>query len=140
MASTLVIGQVKEPLQWEHWGEAVAMLDPALALSDETWPSVIRELADGSMQLVGVMTKGGDRLLAAAILRTIISRSGHVLEIFICGGKDFQSWATELAEAITEGARKLGCVAVRTWGRPGWRAVFAPLGWKADIVCFEKAL
>ncbi len=137
MERPLVIGLVKNPLQWEHWSEAEAMLDPALALSDETWIDVKRALDADTMQLVAVVREGGDPT-AVAIVRTIKTKVGDMIEIFVCGGRHFHEWAIDLANAIEDGARRTGCVGVRTWGRPGWKTIFKPLGWKADVVCFEK--
>jgi len=134
----LMIGQVANPLEWEHWPECEAFLTPALDLSDESWVSVKKEIAAGDQKVVGVMD--GQTLIAAATLRTIVGKAGNILEIFLVGGKDVARWCSPLAQAIEGAGRHAGCVAVRAWGRPGWKSQLWPIGWKTDVWCFEKAL
>lgn len=135
---SLLIGMIRDPLQWERWTEARAMLHPALMLSDEDWPAVERDLISNAHQLWVVM-EGGD-LLAAAVTRVAISRGGEVAEVYLVGGSDFTRWLAELNATIEASARAIGCTAMRSYGREGWKKPLAALGWKVRTVAYEKAL
>lgn len=134
----LLIGMIHAPLTWEHWPAAKAMLDPALMLGDEDWPAVEASLQANNHQLWAIM-EGGD-LLAAAITRVALARNGEVAEIFLIGGTDFPRWLSELDATIEASARQIGCVAMRAYGREGWRKPIAALGWRVSSVSYEKTL
>lgn len=134
----LLIGMIRAPLTWEHWPAAKALLHPALELSDEDWPAVERDLTNNDNQLWAVM-EGGD-LLAAAVTRVALARNGEVAEVYLIGGADFPRWIGELDATIAASAHAIGCVAVRAYGREGWKKPLAALGWKAKAISYEKVL
>lgn len=137
----LDIGIIADPLNWQFWPVARHMLTPALDLSDETWADVEIQLVDGSAHL-GIIQRGGDPddLLAAMVLRTIVSKQGPVTEVFLIAGRDYQLWTAQLSEMLAIGAREAGCVALRAYGRRGWEPILKRAGWDAPTVCFEMVI
>jgi hypothetical protein len=134
----LLIGMIHAPLGWELWPSAKAMLHPALMLGDEDWPEVERDLSTNAMQLWAVM-EGGD-LLAAAVTRVAQARDGKVAEVYLIGGADSRDWLGPLNDQIEESARDIGCIAMRAYGREGWKRQLGAMGWKVRTVAFELAL
>ena len=139
-AMVMDIGLIADPLNWPLWPAAKAFLDPALARSDETWADVEEQLAECRAHLAVVMQKGGDPLLAAAVLRTIRAKHGDVTEVFLIGGKQHRRWTRPLSDALVSGARDAGCVGLRAWGRPGWKGILTACGWRSDVLCYERAV
>jgi hypothetical protein len=135
----LLIGMIHSPVTWEHWPTAKAMLHPALMRSDEDWPAVERDLQSNANQLWVVM-EGGGQLLAVATTRIALARGGEVAEIYLVGGSDLERWIAELDATIAASAREIGCIAMRAYGREGWRKSLGALGWRVKAVAYEKAL
>ena len=137
----LEIGMVAAPLDWPRWPEAKAMLHPALMAGDEDWPEIERDLVSNDKQLWAVLAKGGDPdLLAAAVTRVAASRRGRIAEVYLVGGRGFRRWIGPLNDTIEASARDIGCVAMRAYGRFGWRDVLRALGWRPSFVGYEKVL
>ncbi|MFT9121484.1 hypothetical protein [Zymomonas mobilis] len=143
------IGMIADPLKWLGWPEAKHFLDPALKRSDEIWSDILPELASGSLQLWAVLQTETlsseksdlqEKLYAAAVTRIVNSPAGEVAEIYLVGGKDFSLWLAELSEVIARSAREIGCIALRAYGRSGWRRPLALLGWHEKTVAYEKRL
>lgn len=135
---SLEISMVLSPLEWERWGEARALLHPALLLSDDNWPDVEKALHADERQLWVVLR--GDELMAAALTHLAATREGDICEIHEIGGRDFRLWVKPLSEAIGEAAKKAGCIAMRAIGRFGWREILSENGWKPSYQVYEKAL
>lgn len=134
----LLIGMIRGPLSWEHWPAAKAMLHPALLTGDEDWPEVEASLQANNHQLWAVM-EGGD-LLAAAVTRVARARGGKVAEVYLVGGHDFERWIAALDATIEESARDIGCMAMRAYGREGWRKTLKAQGWTVSALAFQKEL
>lgn len=142
--SELLIGMIAAPLSWSHWLTARRMLLPAAERGGEDWSAIERELSSEAMQLWAVLTtKGGDpssEPTAFAVTRIALTRDGQVAEVFLVGGGDHGAWLERLSAAIEDAARGIGCVAMRAWGRAGWKKPLAALGWSQVAVAYEKAL
>ncbi|MFT8736590.1 MAG: hypothetical protein ABF760_03910 [Zymomonas mobilis] len=137
------IGIVAHPLEWVGWPAARNFLEPALKRSDEDWSNILPELAEGHLQLWAVLQSDNndcDILYAAAITRIVTTQAGEVAEIHLVGGRDFDLWIADLSEIIAHSAKEIGCIAVRAYGRTGWRRPLAKLGWQEKTVAYEKAL
>lgn len=134
----LTIGMIRDPLSWDHWPIAKAFLDPALMQGDEDWPEVEDDLAWDRKQLWAVMD--GEALIASAITRFSLTRGGEVVEVYLVGGNDYNRWLAALNDLIESGARELGCIAMRAYGRRGWINPLRALGWRESFIAYEKAL
>lgn len=134
----LLIGRIGAPLSWCRWPEAKALLTPALATSDEEWPSVEADLQTGDCQLWAVFD--GNLMLAAAVTRIAQTKRGEVVEIYLVGGTDYARWIAPLNDEIEDEARQIGCTAIRAFGRKGWTNILSDLGWKPGAIAYEKAL
>lgn len=137
-STDLQIGMIADPLSWALWPVAKAYLDPALAESDQHWPEAEADLASEATQL-WVVQRGGD-LLAAAVTRITQGRKGEVAEVFLVGGRDFRRWIGPLNDVIATSARQIGCVALRAYGRIGWRDILKAFGWRLSFVGYEMEL
>lgn len=139
------IGIIARPLEWVGWPAARNFLEPALLRSDENWSDLLPELEDGQLQLWAVLqtnpqAEKPDILYAAAITRIAMTNKGEIAEIYLLGGRDFNLWLPDLSEMIAQSAKEIGCIAVRAYGRTGWRRPLAKLGWQEKTVAYEKAL
>jgi len=134
----LLIGMIRDPLSWSMWPAAKAFLHPALMQGDENWPEIEASLSADEHQLWAVM-EGGD-LLAAAVTRVALARDGEIAEVYLVGGHDFERWIGALDATIEESARQIGCVAMRAYGREGWRKTLRGLGWGVNAVAYQKEL
>lgn len=138
LSAEFEIGMVADPLAWADWPAAKAMLHPALMAGDEDWPEVERDLASNAKQLWAVLDKG--RLIAAAVTRVALTRLGEVAEVYLVGGRDYRRWIKPLNDTIEASARDIGCVAIRAYGRIGWRDILKMMGWKVSFIAYERAL
>ena len=137
-SADLVIGRIGAPLAWSRWAEAKAFLMPALDRSDEEWPEVEAALSTDSMQLWVVLD--GDAMKAATVTRIAQTKRGEVVENFLVGGAGMEDWLAPLNDEIAKQAKEIGCVAMRAYGREGWKPSLKALGWKVCAVAYEKAL
>lgn len=133
----LLIGMIRDPLQWDRWPEARAMLDPALQRSDDAWPEIEAALSFDDMQLWAVLD--GQSLLAAAVTRIALTKGKEVIELFLLGGEQHQRWLAALDDTICQNAPP-SCVAIRAFGREGWKKPLGVQGWRVSAVAYEKAL
>lgn len=134
----LLIGMIADPLAWAFWPAAKAMLSPALELGGEDWTRTERDLASSAMQLWAVIEDG--ILAAATVTRISAGNRGEVVEVFLVGGEGYPRWLAALNGQIEQAAREIGCVAMRAWGRAGWKKPLAELGWSASMMAYEKVL
>jgi hypothetical protein len=115
------IGYVPDPLNWDRWGEAKALLEPARARGDfpACWEpdELLWACVDGS------------GLLAAAT--AWLSAEGYV-EVKLIGGKDRHKWLAELNDRIGAAARDAGATRLIAIGRRGWLRELKRLGWEAS--------
>jgi hypothetical protein len=132
----LLIGMIANPLSWDRWPEARALLHPALMMSDEDWPAVEAALSSNEHQLWAVM-EGGD-LLAATVTRVALARGGEVAEVYLVAGHNFERWIADLDATIEQSARNIGCIGMRAYGREGWRKPLGALGWKPVATAYGK--
>lgn len=135
-SDTLEIGYIENPLHWQGWPNARAMLDEAVRRSDDTWDYVEDELAADRMRLVVIQPKGGDPV-AAGVVRSALTPRGEMLEISLAGGSDHRAWADFGLRALYEGAKQSGMAGVRLLGRPGWQKVFPEM--RVSYVALEMA-
>jgi hypothetical protein len=130
----LKVGAVADPLQWDRWPEAEALLEPARARGD--FPSCL----DPDEALFVVLD--GDEMLAAA---TAWLSTDRFVEVKLVGGRDYRRWLSELNEAIGAAARQAGAVRMVAIGRRGWSKDLKRLGWATcqpveDHWLFERKL
>ena len=129
-----MICQVLDPLKWDRWPEAEALLEPARALGD------FKSAIEPHEALLAVFD--GDELIGAATVWH--SLAGH-FEIKLIGGRDHRKWIAELDEAIGAAARAAGVARLIAIGRRGWMRSIKRLGWvklgeHEDMWVFAKEL
>lgn len=112
------IGAVLNPLQWDRWPEAEALLEPARARGD--FPSCL----EPDEVLFAVMD--GNELLAAA---TAWLSTENYVEVKLVGGRDYRRWIRLLDERIGAEARAAGATRLMAIGRAGWLKELKHMGW-----------
>lgn len=112
------IGVVPDPRNWDRWGEAETLLEPARARGD--FASVL----DDDELLWAVMD--GDDLLACAT--AWLSVDGFV-EVKLIGGRDHHRWLGELDKRIGAASAEAGATRMVGMGRRGWLRSLRALGW-----------
>lgn len=113
-----MIGFVPDPLRWDRWDEAKALLEPARARGD--FPAVWEP--DEVLWAVVDATE----LLACAT--TWLSTEGFV-EVKLVGGRNRHKWLSELDRRIGAAAREAGASRLIAMGRRGWVRELSRLGW-----------
>jgi hypothetical protein len=113
------IGVVPDPLSWDRWNEARAILDPARARGD--FPAVWEP-----DELLWAVIDG--ELLACA---TAWMSSEGFVEVKLVGGRDHRRWLSELDKRIGAAAREAGATRLVAFGRAGWTKVLRAIGWEA---------
>lgn len=113
------IGVVPDPLGWEHWDAAKALLEPARARGG------LDSLLDTHELLWAVLD--GSELLACATARLTVKRD---CEIILVGGRDRQRWMAELDRRIGAAAAEAGATRLTAYGRRGWLKELTRLGWE----------
>jgi hypothetical protein len=98
-------------------------------------PDLIDNLRSGHRQLW--VAWDGSKVLAAAITRINVQRSGLACQIAACGGTEGERWM-HLISRIEDWARAEGCRKVVIEGRPGWERVFP--AYKRVRVVLEREL
>ena len=128
------IGWVSDPLNWDRWPEAAALLEPARARSDE-----VIDLLGFNELLWAVLD--GDELLACATAR--LTEDGSC-EVMLVGGRDHKRWLKELNDMIGAAAAEAGATRMVACGRPGWRKALKAMGWASegagDLTIYSRAL
>ena len=124
------IGWVSDPLNWDRWPEAAALLEPARARSDE----VIDLLGFNEMLWVVL---DGDDLLAVATTRLCVNGD---CEVMLVGGRDHGRWLKELDTELGREARDAGATRLLACGRPGWRKALKVMGWDSESVSSDTML
>ena len=114
------IGSVPAPLEWTHWPEAEAFLEPARKMGG------FAEVIEPDEALWVVMENG--ELLAAA---TAWLGDGFV-EVGLVGGRDHRRWLEQLDNVIGTAAKEAGATRLQAWGRKGWIKSLGALGW--DVI------
>jgi hypothetical protein len=114
----VIVGAVADPLTWDRWPEAEALLEPARARGG--FPSVI----EPDEVLFAVMD--GDELLAVATAWLSVD---HYAEVKLVGGRDYRRWLGELNEVIGAEARAAGATRLIGIGRAGWSKILQRNGW-----------
>lgn len=94
---------------------------------------VLAALYEGRQQLWLHANRDIDLVLVTEVIQYPLKRA---LSIFLCTGRNRDSWLAHLAEVERFGAEH-GCTLIEAWARPGWARV---LGWKQTHVLLEKAL
>jgi hypothetical protein len=120
------IGVVADPLEWDRWREATALLEPARQRGD------FKDVIEPDEALWVVLD--GDELLAAAT--AWLSNDGYA-EVKLVGGRDHRRWLLELDEKIGDAARAAGAMELRAWGRRGWVKTLGAMGWAAFPIDHE---
>lgn len=114
----MLIGAVADPLEWDRWPEAAALLEPARIRGNFDQPIE----ADEALYVV----LDGDELLAAAT--AWLSTDGYV-EVKLLGGRDHRRWLKELDQTIGADAARAGATRMIGIGRRGWLRQLKRLGW-----------
>lgn len=114
---SLSVGAIPDPLNWEHWPQAEAFLEPARKMGN--FDTVI----DPDEVLWVAMND--DELLGCA---TAWLGEGFV-EVKLVGGRDYRRWIAELDSIIGAAARQAGAAWLQAMGRAGWRKTLPALGW-----------
>ena len=130
----MICGAVADPLKWDRWPEAEALLEPARARGG--FPSCLEP------DEVLFVVLDGDELLAAAT--AWLSTEGYV-EVKLVGGRDYRRWLGELNDRIGSDARVAGATRMIAIGRRGWAKALAHIGWAKcqpveDHWLFERKL
>jgi hypothetical protein len=113
----MIIGSVPDPLNWDRWPEAEALLEPARKLGG------FERVIDPDEALWAVMD--GDTLLGCA---TAWLGDGFV-EVKLVGGRDHRRWIPELDQMIGAAGSGAGASEMRGYGRRGWTKILCALGW-----------
>jgi hypothetical protein len=113
----MMIGSVPDPLNWDRWPEAEALLEPARKLGG------FEAVIEPDEALWAVMD--GDELLGCA---TAWLGEGFV-EVKLVGGRDHRRWVSELDQLIGAAAKQAGAAWLQAMGRAGWRRSLSALGW-----------
>lgn len=114
----MIIGPVADPLNWDRWPEAEALLEPARARGG------FASCLEPDEVLFVVME--GDELLAAA---TAWLSTEHYVEVKLVGGRDCRRWIKALDERIGSDARRAGAGRMVAIGRAGWSRILQRIGW-----------
>ena len=114
----MIVGFVPDPLNWDRWPEAEALLEPARARGD------FESVWESDELLWAVLD--GDELLACAT--AWLSADGFV-EVKLVGGRDRHKWLKQLDERIGCAAREAGASRLVAIGRRGWLRELMRLGW-----------
>ena len=114
----MIIGAVPDPLNWDRWPEAEALLEPARARGD--FPSCIEP--DEALYVV----LDGDELLAAAT--AWLSNDGFV-EVKLVGGRNCRRWLKQLDLTIGAAAAEAGATHMIGIGRAEWSRILQRNGW-----------
>lgn len=118
------IGWVPDPLEWERWPEAEALLEPARATADD-----VIHLLETNHLLWAVLD--GDDLLAVATARLT---EDDDCEVILVGGRDHKRWLRELDRMIGAAAKDAGARRLVASGRRGWVKALRALGWDSKCV------
>jgi hypothetical protein len=113
----MMIGSVPDPLNWDRWPEAEALLEPARKLGG------FEAVIEPDEALWAVMD--GDELLGCA---TAWLGEGFV-EVKLVGGRDHRRWVSELDQLIGAAGRAAGATRMQAFGRAGWTRSLKALGW-----------
>jgi hypothetical protein len=133
----VIVGAVADPLQWDRWPEAAALLEPARQRG--RFESIIEP--DEALYVV----LDGDELLACATA-WLGERDGEKLvEVKLVGGRDYRRWIGELDSVIGAAASQAGAARMVAIGRRGWLKSLERLGWAQcqpveDHLLFERKL
>jgi hypothetical protein len=118
------IGYVPDPLNWDRWTEAAALLEPARATADD-----VIDLLGFNEILWAVMD--GNELLAVATARLT---EDDDCEVILVGGREHQRWLKELNDVIGAAAAEAGATRMVAMGRRGWVKALRALGWDSTGV------
>jgi hypothetical protein len=115
------IGCVPDPLNWDRWPEAEALLKPAQERGG------FAEAIEPDELLWAVIDNG--ELLACA---TAWLSSAHYVEIKLVGGRERHRWLAQLDEKIGAAAAEAGATQLVAIGRRGWARELKRLGWDSS--------
>lgn len=133
----MIVGAVADPLKWDRWPEAEALLEPARARGD--FPSAIEP--DEVLYIV----MDGDELLAAATAWLGKCEGETFVEVKLVGGRHCLRWLKQLDERIGADASNAGATRLIGIGRASWTRILKRLGWVKcqpveDHWLFERGL
>lgn len=115
----MIVTPIADPLNWDRWPEAEALLEPARARGG--FPSVI----EPDEALFAVMD--GDDLMAVATAWLSVEQ---YVEVKLLGGRDYRRWLKTMDDVIGAAARDAGATRLIAIGRGGWVKSLKPLGWE----------
>ncbi len=117
------------------WPKIEAQVGEALARSGGRFEArdVLAALYEGRQQLWLHAGKDIDLVVITEVIQYPRKRA---LSIFLCVGRNRDSWIGHLADLESFGAER-GCTLIEAWARPGWARV---LGWKKTHVLLEKVI
>jgi hypothetical protein len=133
----VIVGAVADPLKWDRWPEAEALLEPARQRG--RFESVIEP--DEALYVV----LDGDELLACATAWLGEREGEKLVEVKLVGGSDYRRWIGELDKVIGAAASQAGAARMVAIGRAGWAKALRPHGWAQlqsveDHWLFERKL
>lgn len=114
------VGWVADPLNWDRWPEAEALLEKA-------WHPSAGPMLDTNYLVWAVLD--GDDLLAAATARLT---EDDECEVILVGGRDRHRWLAELDQRIGAAASEAGATRMVACGRRGWVRELGRLGWDSE--------
>lgn len=115
------IGAIADPLSWDRWPEAEALLEPARQRGD------FATCLEPDEALYVVLD--GDEILAAATAWLGTSEGERYVEVKLVGGRDYRRWVKQLDEVIGRDACRAGAARLVAIGRRGWLGELKRLGW-----------
>lgn len=96
-----------------------------------------RAIRKHEMQLWIAIDKG---VQAAAMTEITQPYTVKCCRVLFLGGRDMARWFDELMGAIEHWARENGCHSMEAVGRPGWKKIGAPLGYRQTHIVMQKEL
>lgn len=126
------LGVIDQPLTWEGWGEAKALLAKSAARSGDTIEEI--EAALGKAMLWAA-TDGGVKFVA--VVQLLPLADGVQFYVWHAGG-DFEGYGRRLLDKAEQWARVNGLRSMELDGRMGWMRKLQ--GWKPVSVTMRKEL
>ena len=116
----MLVEVVPDPLNWEHWEQAKAFLEPAAKQGG------FAQVIEPDEELFAVID--GELL---AVATAWFAKDERFVEVKLVGGKDHRRWLKALDDRIGACAKEAGATSLRAFGRRGWTRFLRANGWEA---------
>jgi hypothetical protein len=119
------------------WGEAGPLIARAVERQSDYTLGDVRALLDtADAQLWVARDKGV--MIGAVVTKVYDFPQGRTVQVWLCGGSDFDSWGIAILVVIEGWAREIGASKVRIAGRKGWVRMLRD--YEQTSVVLEKCL